>query len=328
MIIALAAAALVGAPAGTETAAVRKSFAAAPNYPAACMPAPGAEARPERVTLSYSVTDEGLITDVRVRESSNSCFDGPAIDHARLWRFSPRQVDGRAVRQDDLETTITYRVSEAAQLNDTDAAPLLRTPPEYPERCYISASTRDTVQVEFDVSPTGATANARVIETTNVCFDKAALASVETWRYAPKILDGGPVTRSGVRVFISFDRPSGVGASKRQPDLVRPALASRLKAIRSKLLKKNPDHGSIAAELDEVYGVFGADFRPVEMSSFYPLRGASRLETGNYRGALDDLRIAAALSVDKVAGDAMLRTIEQLEAYIAAEDAALAVKSE
>lgn len=324
LITLIAAAAIAAAPGASETPAIRNASVAPPNYPAACMPAPGVEAKPERVTLAYSVNADGQAVDIRVRESTNECFNGPAIDAARLWRFEPRRVNGVAVRQDDFETTLTFVVSENTMLDDMDARPILRVPPDYPERCYGSASTRDIVRIEFDISETGTPTGAHVIESTNACFNKAALASIESWRYAPKVQDGKFVARPSVRTYFIFDRPSGVGASRKQPDLIRPALGLRFKKVRSALQKPEVDHASIVAELDAIESEFGSDFRPVEMASFYPLRGAARIEAKNYRGALDDLRIAARITVDKTAGEAILRTIEQLEAYIAAEDAALA----
>lgn len=321
MFFLLIAAALAAAPAATETPAMRHAGAAPPNYPAACMPAPGAEAKLERVTLAYSVTAEGGTSDVRVRESTNACFDGSAVDSARQWRFEPRRVNGVAVRQDDVETTLTYVVNESAAMEDVDARPVMRVPPRYPESCVRSAGEFERVVLEFDVTAEGKTANARVIESTGNCFHKSALESVAKWQYRPKLVDGVAVPRRGVQTYVTYQLSDGGG------DLIRRAVAQKLKAVRAKLLKKNPDYSEILADLDAIEAKFGAEFRSLEMSSFYPLRGAARIEVKNYRGALDDLRIARQLTVEEKSGEAIQRTIGQLEAYIAAEDAALAAKA-
>ncbi len=181
-----------------------------------------------------------------------------------------------------------------------------------------SAKDSEKVLVEFDVTAEGAVENVRVIESTGNCFNKPAVESVMRWRYRPLIFDGVAVPRRGVQTVVTFELVDDVS------DLIRPEVARRLNSARRKLLKKNPDYDAVLAELDAIEAKFGAEFRPLEMSAFYPLRGAARIEAKNYRGALDDLRIARSLVIDPAAGEALQRTIESLEAYIAAEDAALA----
>ncbi|MFN3959020.1 MAG: hypothetical protein ACK4NP_03815 [Parvularculaceae bacterium] len=108
-------------------------------------------------------------------------------------------------------------------------------------------------------------------------------------------------------------------------DIIRSVVAQKLRAVRAKLLKVSKDYAAILAELYAIEAKFGADFRLLEMRAFYPLRGAARIEAKNYGGTLGGLRIAARLSVDQTAGEAILRTIESLEAHIAAGNAAIAV---
>ena len=88
---------------------------------------------------------------------------------------------------------------------DRDAQPLVRIPPQYPSQCQRTARDRETVVVEFDVTPEGSVINARVIETTNACFNRAAMRAVERWRYAPRIIDGQSQPRFGVRTALDFD---------------------------------------------------------------------------------------------------------------------------
>ncbi|MCA8888049.1 MAG: energy transducer TonB [Parvularculaceae bacterium] len=88
---------------------------------------------------------------------------------------------------------------------DRDAQPLVRIPPQYPERCMARASAKETVFVEFDVTPDGTTTNIRVIDTTNSCLNSAATRSVERWKYQPKIVDNVAEWRRGVQTAISFE---------------------------------------------------------------------------------------------------------------------------
>jgi TonB family protein len=192
----------------------------------------------------------------------------------------------------------------------------MRVPPQYPEKCLAAASDYEKVVVEIDVTADGAAENPRVIESTGRCFHAAAMASVEKWRYAPKLVDGVAVPRRGVQTQITFE----LGGSFK--DLMRPIVAQKLDKVRSRLVKKAPDHAAILADLDAIEADYGDGFRSLEMSAFYPLRAATRTEVKNYRGALDDLRIARQRVVEEKSADAIQKTIEQLEAYYAADDSA------
>jgi len=87
---------------------------------------------------------------------------------------------------------------------DRDAQPLVRIPPQYPQRCMARASDRESVSVEFDVTPEGNVVNPRVLNSTNSCFNRAAMRAVERWRYNPKIVDNVAEPRLGVRTVIDF----------------------------------------------------------------------------------------------------------------------------
>lgn len=88
---------------------------------------------------------------------------------------------------------------------DRDAQPLVRIPPQYPDRCQTRAKPQESVTLEFDVNPEGNVVNPRVVTSTNSCFDRAAMRSVERWRYAPSVRDGQPRPRLGVRTRVSFN---------------------------------------------------------------------------------------------------------------------------
>jgi protein TonB len=87
---------------------------------------------------------------------------------------------------------------------DRDAQPLVRIPPQYPQRCMSRAESLEAVTVEFDVTPEGNVVNPRVINTTNSCLNRAAMRAVERWRYNPKIVDNVAEPRLGVRTTIEF----------------------------------------------------------------------------------------------------------------------------
>jgi protein TonB len=88
---------------------------------------------------------------------------------------------------------------------DRDAQPLVRIPPQYPERCMQRAKPSETVFVEFDVTPDGTTTNIRVVDSTNSCLNSAAIRSVERWKYQPKIVENQAQWRRGVQTQITFE---------------------------------------------------------------------------------------------------------------------------
>lgn len=87
---------------------------------------------------------------------------------------------------------------------DRDAQPLVRIEPQYPDRCQGRAGSEEIVVVEFDVDPQGQTANARVVDTTNSCLNRAATRAVGRWKYQPKIVDNKAEWRRGVQTQFRF----------------------------------------------------------------------------------------------------------------------------
>lgn len=88
---------------------------------------------------------------------------------------------------------------------DRDAQPLVRIPPQYPERCQSRATEAgENVVVQFDVTPDGQTTNIQTIDSTNSCFNRAAERAVQRWKYQPKIVDNQAQWRRGVVTQFTF----------------------------------------------------------------------------------------------------------------------------
>ena len=87
---------------------------------------------------------------------------------------------------------------------DGDAVPMVRVPPQYPERAQ-QRGIEGRVLVEFTISKSGSVKNPKVIayEPSRI-FNKAALKAVAQWKYNPKIEDGKPVEQHGIRISIPF----------------------------------------------------------------------------------------------------------------------------
>ena len=77
--------------------------------------------------------------------------------------------------------------------------------PEYPE----SAARRRLegyVNVRFDITKTGATANVEVIDAMpEGVFDKAAIKAVKRWKYTPPMQEGEPIEFYGMAKRVVFE---------------------------------------------------------------------------------------------------------------------------
>ena len=91
---------------------------------------------------------------------------------------------------------------------DRDAVPLVRIDPDYPMQAR-QRGIEGWVVVEFTISTAGTVKDAEVVasEPGNV-FDRAAINAVRKWKYNPKIEDGKPVERPGVKVRLDFEMES------------------------------------------------------------------------------------------------------------------------
>lgn len=88
-------------------------------------------------------------------------------------------------------------------VSDRDAQPLVRIEPQYPPRA-AERGVEGTCNVRFDVTPDGTPTNIQILRCSSSLFESAARRAVERWRYNPKVVDGVPVSRSGVETQFIF----------------------------------------------------------------------------------------------------------------------------
>ena len=92
--------------------------------------------------------------------------------------------------------------------SDRDAVPQVRIQPDYPIQAR-QKGTEGWVDVQFTVGADGSVRNAVVLNAEpKKIFDRAALQAVKGWKYNPKIEDGRPVERRGLKVRIRFQLES------------------------------------------------------------------------------------------------------------------------
>jgi protein TonB len=100
----------------------------------------------------------------------------------------------------DLDTGGGFSMASA----DGDAVPMVRVPPQYPERA-AQRGIEGRVLIEFTISKSGSVKDPKVIayEPSKI-FNKAALKAVSQWKYNPKIENGKAVEQKGIRIAIPF----------------------------------------------------------------------------------------------------------------------------
>jgi periplasmic protein TonB len=89
--------------------------------------------------------------------------------------------------------------------SDSDVIPVVRVSPQYPLRAS-ERGIEGWVEVEFTISKLGTVKDPRVFNShPSSIFDRAALKAIRKWKYNPKIEDGEPIERPGVKVRLRFD---------------------------------------------------------------------------------------------------------------------------
>ena len=87
---------------------------------------------------------------------------------------------------------------------DGDAVPMVRVPPQYPERA-LQRGIEGRVLIEFTISRSGSVKNPKVVAyEPSTIFNKAAIKAVKQWKYNPKIVNGKAVEQPGVQIAIPF----------------------------------------------------------------------------------------------------------------------------
>lgn len=87
---------------------------------------------------------------------------------------------------------------------DGEYLPIVMVAPLYPARA-ASRGLEGYVIVEYTVTRTGTTRDARVVESSNSLFERAAVESALKYKYKPRVINGEPVEVLGVRTIIRFE---------------------------------------------------------------------------------------------------------------------------
>lgn len=166
-----------------------------PDYPTAANAIEGS------VKLRFRIENDGRVTDVHVLEANPpGLFEAAAASAVSQWRYHPREADGQPVDQPDNAVVLKFKPPR-----DDTGAEILRPQRAYYPRKAFEEKLEGDVTVIFDVNLLGLAEHAVVLESTPpLVFDNAALKSLETIRFQPKIVDGKRQAMPGVKMTIPF----------------------------------------------------------------------------------------------------------------------------
>lgn len=126
------------------------------------------------------------------------------------WQITrPEEVTLADVAEDEIVASAATVVAPAAPevLDLTEATPTESVEPVYPHRCTAGAEELETVVVSFTITAAGAVAGERVVQSSDPCFDSAALNAIKRWRFEPREVEGAARASFDQKHQFSFKRP-------------------------------------------------------------------------------------------------------------------------
>ena len=123
----------------------------------------------------------------------------PMIDRAdtRLPKTPLKEVHGNIP---DFKFPIIEPTTFKVLVADGDPQPIFRGTPLMPARAERSGHCN----VRFDVSAKGAPFNVQTIFCTQKIFERSTIKSVQKWKFKPRILNGHPVSMSGLKNRVTY----------------------------------------------------------------------------------------------------------------------------
>ncbi|MEO0400163.1 MAG: energy transducer TonB [Pseudomonadota bacterium] len=259
-----------------------------PSYPAECLSSAFLR---ETVTVEFDVDPSGVVSGVRVIESTNPCFEKTAIGSVQQWTYSKTDLGRRNVRTQiafDLDgAPVRRRHKGEAQcwifnpkklsLDEVKKDPSRAascSPPPYPGECVRSLKgsgwpTRGEgdVALQFDIAPTGNVDNVTVIEATNDCFGLAAEIALSKIQYTP--------TEEGFDGYIAYIRYDVSKLTKEERAEVEAREAALRERRRRGAAQKDGAYCSVDDQLMEQPAIEGAVRKPVFLRGCRPVLDAS-----------------------------------------------------
>lgn len=126
----------------------------------------------------------------------------PDIDFAR--NLNPDDAVGEIALVIDFGLELADATNFGTGGADRDVVPLVRVEPQYPMRAE-QRGIEGWVEMMFTITAAGTVKDVVVTAShPGTVFDKAATRAVQKWKYSPKVEDGVPIERPGIRQRLKF----------------------------------------------------------------------------------------------------------------------------
>ena len=175
---------------GEEEAPALDSGASEATAPAEALPSTAADIPPVETESS-----EAAVAGPPADEVGPAAVDAPPADPvAPATTPAPSPAPAPAVA----ERATTPGVVEARMTRNVA--------PQYPERCASRAQPSEAVEVAFAITAEGRPAGVHVTQSSNACFNSAAVDAAYDMRFSPRTENGAPVAEDARRVTLKFVR--------------------------------------------------------------------------------------------------------------------------
>lgn len=181
--------------------AVEPAASAAPPAPVAASTAP--------IPASTDVSPSRLSAPPRdVQRSDASRTPARAVRRERAPDVAPTEaMTVASLAAPSQEAPVLAAAEEFAPAEPTivAAAVTRSVAAAYPERCARMAADVEHIDVVMDITVEGRPTNARVTQSSNPCFNEAAIEAAMRMRFSPRTVDGEPAMEIAKRVTVRFD---------------------------------------------------------------------------------------------------------------------------
>jgi protein TonB len=154
------------------------------------------------VRLKRDTTPETKKRELPDRKPPEQPPPPPPMNFAKS--LNPDSVVGQIVPFVDTRLELATATDLGAGGTDRDVVPLVRVEPSYPMRAS-QRGIEGWVDVQFTIGKAGTVKDLVVLDShPGTTFTRSALQAVSKWRYNPKVENGIPVERPGIRVRLEF----------------------------------------------------------------------------------------------------------------------------
>jgi protein TonB len=156
----------------------------------------------EFVRLKRDTEPEAKKRELPKRKPPEQPPPPPDIDFAR--NLNPDDAVGEIVPSVDFGLELADATNFGSGGADRDAVPLVRVEPQYPMRAE-QRGIEGWVEMMFTITAAGTVKDVVVTAShPGTVFDRAATRAVQKWKYSPKVEDGVPIERRGIRQRLKF----------------------------------------------------------------------------------------------------------------------------